>query len=235
MNKEQFVSCCRDIGVEIDDDKLSMLDKFYNLLISWNEKINLTTIVEEKDVYLKHFYDSLTLYNVKKLDSYNYKLCDVGSGAGFPGIVLKIVFPNLDIVLVDSLMKRVNYLNDVIKELNLYNIVAVHSRMEDFSKVHEEEFDIITARAVGSVSYLSEMSSRALKVGGEIILMRGEVKKEEYNLDNMMKCLSLNLSCVKSFNLPFENSKRALVVFKKNSSTQSKYPRDNAKMKKNPL
>ena len=235
MNKEQFVSCCRNIGIEIDDDKLNLLDKFYNLLISWNEKINLTTIVEKQDVYLKHFYDSLTLYDVKKLDSSNYKLCDVGSGAGCPGIVLKIVFPNLDIVLVDSLMKRVNYLNEVIKDLNLSNIVAIHGRMEEFSRVHEEEFDIITARAVGSISYLSEICSRALKVNGELILMRGEVMDDECNLDNMMKCLSLDLSCINKFNLPFENSKRSLVVFKKLASTQLKYPRDNAKMKKNPL
>ena len=163
MNKEQFVLEVRNLGIEVTEKKLKKLDEFYNLLILWNEKINLTTITAIQDVYLKHFYDSLTLFRVCDLTK-DINICDVGSGAGFPGIVLKIFFPNLKITLVDSLNKRVNYLNTIIKELGLVNIEAVHSRMEDFSKVNEEKYDIITARAVANLSVLSEISEKALKI-----------------------------------------------------------------------
>ena len=165
MNKEQFVLEVRSLGIEVTEKKLKKLDEFYNLLILWNEKINLTTITAIQDVYLKHFYDSLTLFRVCDLTK-DINICDVGSGAGFPGIVLKIFFPNLKITLVDSLNKRVNYLNTIIKELGLVNIEAVHSRMEDFSKVNEEKYDIITARAVANLSVLSEISVKALKIQG---------------------------------------------------------------------
>ena len=125
MNKEQFVLEVEKLGIKIDDDKLLKLEKFYDLLIDWNNKINLTTIVEKEDVYLKHFYDSLTLFREIDLTT-DLTLCDVGSGAGFPGIVLKIFFSNLKITLVDSLNKRVIYLNEIIKELKLEDIIAVH-------------------------------------------------------------------------------------------------------------
>ena len=114
MDKEEFLQKLTELNIKYDDEILAKLDEFYNLLIEWNEKINLTTIIEKKEVYLKHFYDSLTLTKVVNLNG-NIKLCDVGSGAGFPGIVLKIFFKDLDIVLVDSLQKRINYLNNVIK------------------------------------------------------------------------------------------------------------------------
>ena len=114
MNREEFILEVEKLGISVDEEKLLKLEKFYNLLIDWNNKINLTTIVEKDAVYLKHFYDSLTLFKEVDLNS-SIKLCDVGSGAGFPGIVLKIFFPNLDIILVDSLNKRVNYLNEIIK------------------------------------------------------------------------------------------------------------------------
>ena len=153
MNKELFISEIEKIGIEVTSEKLEKLELFYKLLIEWNEKINLTTITEEESVYLKHFYDSLTLYRDVDLNK-SIKICDVGSGAGFPGIVLKIFFPNIDITLIDSLNKRVIYLNDIIDKLGLSGICAIHSRMEDFSKNHEEEFDFITARAVSQLPIL---------------------------------------------------------------------------------
>ena len=131
MNKEEFLEELAKIGIKPTEEQLSQLDKFYHLMLEWNEKINLTRITAEKEVYLKHFYDSLTLNKVIDLKNVN-TLCDVGTGAGFPGVVLKIVFPNLRITLIDSLLKRVNYLNEIIKELKLQDIEAIHSRGEDY-------------------------------------------------------------------------------------------------------
>ena len=127
MNKDMFIEECKKINIDLNNEQLEKLDKFYHLMLEWNEKINLTRITEEKEVYLKHFYDSLTLNKVVKLKDVK-TLCDVGTGAGFPGIVLKIVFPNIKITLIDSLQKRVNYLNNIIEELELSNIEAIHTR-----------------------------------------------------------------------------------------------------------
>ena len=234
MNKEEFILEVNKLGINLDEGKLNKLDKFYNLLIEWNEKINLTTITNKEDVYLKHFYDSLTLYKDVDLNK-NIKLCDVGSGAGFPGIVLKIVFPNLEIVLVDSLNKRVNYLNEIIKELDLDKIYAVHSRMEDFSKEHNEEFDIITARAVANVKVLSEISVRALKINGRLVFMKANIDEEISKIDNMMKELKLNDMKINKFTLPKENSNRCLLSFNKYDKTPNKYPRNIDKIKNNSL
>ena len=133
MNKEVFLEELKKINIELTEEQLKKLDQFYHFMLEWNEKINLTRITEEEDVYLKHFYDSLTLNKV--VDLKNTKtLCDIGTGAGFPGIVLKIVFPNLKVTLIDSLNKRVNYLNEVIKKLKLKDIVAVHSRGEELTE-----------------------------------------------------------------------------------------------------
>lgn len=234
MNKEQFVLEVRNLGIEVTEKKLKKLDEFYNLLILWNEKINLTTITAIQDVYLKHFYDSLTLFRVCDLTK-DINICDVGSGAGFPGIVLKIFFPNLKITLVDSLNKRVNYLNTIIKELGLVNIEAVHSRMEDFSKVNEEKYDIITARAVANLSVLSEISVKALKIQGKLIFMKALCDDELEMVLPKLSILGLKFNKVDKFLLPIEESNRSLIVFEKIKTTPNKYPRNIDKIKKNPL
>ncbi len=234
MNKELFIEEVSKLEIELDDEKLSKLEEFYNLIIEWNEKINLTAITNKEDVYLKHFYDSLTLYKEVDLNKC-IKLCDVGTGAGFPGIVLKIVFPELKITLIDSLQKRVNYLNEVISILGLKNIEAYHYRMEDYSRENPEKFDIITARAVANTKLLCEISVRSLKVGGRIVLMKANVDEELDNIDNMLKELSLEKPTVNKFMLPVENSNRALVSFKKLDKTKDKYPRNIDKIKKNSL
>ncbi len=234
MNKEQFVLEVRNLGIEVTEKKLKKLDEFYNLLILWNEKINLTTITAIQDVYLKHFYDSLTLFRVCDLTK-DINICDVGSGAGFPGIVLKIFFPNLKITLVDSLNKRVNYLNTIIKELGLVNIEAVHSRMEDFSKVNEEKYDIITARAVANLSVLSEISVKALKIQGKLVFMKALCDDELEMVLPKLSILGLKFNKVDKFLLPIEESNRSLIVFEKIKTTPNKYPRNIDKIKKNPL
>ena len=234
MNKEQFVLEVRNLGIEVTEKKLKKLDEFYNLLILWNEKINLTTITAIQDVYLKHFYDSLTLFRVCDLTK-DINICDVGSGAGFPGIVLKIFFPNLKITLVDSLNKRVNYLNTIIKELGLVNIEAVHSRMEDFSKVNEEKYDIITARAVANLSVLSEISVKALKIQGKLVFMKALCDDELEMVLPKLSILGLKFNKVDKFLLPIEESNRSLIVFEKIKTAPNKYPRNIDKIKKNPL
>ena len=234
MNKEIFINELEKLKIEVTEDKLDKLDKFYKLLLEWNEKINLTTIVSCEEVYLKHFYDSLTLIKAVNLND-NLALCDVGSGAGFPGIVLKIFFPNLSITLIDSLNKRVIYLNDVIKKLNLNNIKAIHSRMEDYAKENEEKFDIITARAVANIRILSEISVGALKLEGNLVFMKANCDEELENIENLLEKLSLSLIDVKKFKLPIENSNRSLVIFKKKKHTSRKFPRTIDKIKRNPL
>ena len=154
MNKEEFIKEVEKLNIKVTDEKLDKLDKYYELLIQWNQKINLTSITKKEEVYLKHFYDSLTLIKAYDLNQ-NIKILDVGTGAGFPGIVLKIFFDNIDITLLDALNKRVDFLNIVIDELNLKNIRAIHQRAEIFAKENREVFDLVTSRAVAKLNILN--------------------------------------------------------------------------------
>ena len=224
MNREEFIEEVKKLNIEVTDEKLELLEKFYNLLVEWNEKINLTTIVEKDKVYLKHFYDSLTL--TKEIDfTKDITLCDVGSGAGFPGIVIKIFFPNVKITLIDSLQKRVNYLNEVIKELNLKDINAEHFRMEDYSRLHEEEFDYITARAVANIGIISEISVRAVKLNGHMVFMKANCDDELDIFLAYCQKLGLKLENTNEFQLPYEYSNRTLVNLVKTNHTNNLYPR----------
>lgn len=231
MNKEEFVLELKKIGIEITDEQLVLLDKYYHLLIEWNEKINLTRITDEKDVYLKHFYDSLTLYRVINLNS-DLSLCDVGTGAGFPGIVLKIVFPTLRVTLVDALLKRVNFLKLVINELGLKDIEVYHDRAESFARVNREKFDIVTSRAVANLRVLSEVSIPMVKVDGYFIPMKGLFDDELNEARDILKKLNSKVICVDSFTLPVENSQRSLIKIQKSVKTEHKYPRNFDKIKK---
>ncbi len=230
MNKETFILEVEKLGIEVTPDKLEKIDQFYQLLIEWNQKINLTTIIEEESVYLKHFYDSLTLFRDYDLNQ-NIKLCDVGSGAGFPGIILKIFFPNLEVTLIDSLNKRIVYLNDVITKLDLKNIEAVHARMEEYSRMHEEEFDIITARAVASLTILSEICVRSLKIDGYLLFMKGNCDEELDNAKTNFSNLSLKIINIDKFLLPIEKSNRTIIKMQKTNKTDKKYPRRFDKIK----
>ena len=209
MTKEEFINELEKLGISLTNKQLNQLEKFYELLVEWNNKINLTRIIEKKDVYLKHFYDSLTIARVIDLNKVN-TLCDVGTGAGFPGIVLKIVYPNLDIVLVDSLQKRVNYLNEVIKELELNNIKAIHIRGEDY----KETFDVVTSRAVANIEKLTKYTMHLLNKKGVLIALKGNID-EELN-DEVKNKLSkkYKIEKIDKFNLPIENSNRSIVVLK---------------------
>ena len=151
MNKEELINELKKINISITKEQLYLIDEFYNLLIEWNKKINLTRITQKEDFYLKHVYDSLTINKVIDLNNIN-TLCDIGTGAGFPGIILKIIYPNLDITLIDSQNKKIIYLNDIIKKLKLEKIKAIHIRGEQ----HKEKYDIITSRAVANINKLTD-------------------------------------------------------------------------------
>ncbi len=209
MNKEEFIAEVQKLGITLTKEQLEQLENFYEILIEENKKINLTRITDKKDVYLKHFYDSLTI--VKEINLNNIEtLCDVGSGAGFPGIVLKIVYPNLKITLLDSLLKRVKYLNDTIKKLNLKNIVAIHTRSEDY----QEKFDLVTARAVANLSKLLGFTMHLVKKEGLMIAMKANIDEEIKNINNDLKKYNCKILKINKFTLPKENSNRALITIK---------------------
>ena len=209
MNKEIFIQELKKLNIKITEEQLNKLELFYDLLIKWNDLINLTRITKKEDVYLKHFYDSLTLTKVVNLNNIN-TLCDVGTGAGFPGIVLKILYPNLKITLIDSLQKRVNYLNEIIKELKLDNIKAIHIRGEDY----HEKFDLVTSRAVANIEKLVNYTMHLVDKKGLFIAMKGDISKElteevKEKIEKKYKIIEIN-----EFLLPIEDSKRRLLVMK---------------------
>ena len=209
MTKEEFLLELEKLGITLTSYQQEQLKKFYHLLISWNEKINLTRITSENEVYLKHFYDSLTITKVIDLNKVN-TLCDVGTGAGFPGIVLKIVYPNLKITLVDALEKRVNYLNEIIKELDLSDIVAIHSRGEDL----KEKYDIVTARAVANITKLLNYTMHLVEENGVFIAMKGNITEELTPAVQKAISKKYSIEKIEEFYLPYENSQRSLVVIK---------------------
>ena len=209
MNKEVFLEELKKINIEPTEEQLKQLDKFYHLMIEWNEKINLTRITEEQDVYLKHFYDSLTLNKVVDLKKVN-TLCDVGTGAGFPGIVLKIVFPNLKVTLIDSLQKRVNYLNEVIKELELKDIKAEHARGEEY----KGQFDVVTSRAVANIEKLVGFTMHLVSKDGIFVAMKGNIEEELTEEVERKLNKKYNIIKVERFSLPIENSKRSFIIMK---------------------
>ena len=233
MTQNKFIEEVKKLGIEVTDRKLEQLEKYYELLIEYNKVMNLTGITKKEDVYLKHFYDSLTISKIINLNN-EKSLCDLGSGAGFPGIVLKIFYPNLDIVLIDSLNKRINFLNKVIEELELKNIAAVHSRIEDYSKENNEKFDIVTARAVAPLNILLELGIKLVKIEKYFIAMKGNLENEA-NFENAINKLNCKLENILKFTLPIEKSNRSLIKIIKKNSTPKIFPRKYNEIKKKPL
>ncbi len=213
MNKKEFIIELEKIGVSIDENQLNQLDEYYHLLVEWNEKINLTRIIEEKDVYLKHFYDSITLFKAIDLNKVD-TLCDIGTGAGFPGLVIKIMFPNIKITLVDSLLKRINFLNIVIDKLGLKDIVAIHSRAEDLIK-SKVKFEVVTSRAVANLRVLYNYALPMVRKNGYFIPLKANCDEEISSSNDLLKKYNCKMMDIIKFNLPIENSNRTLVIVKK--------------------
>ena len=234
MKIDEFIESLRKLNIDITSRQLEQLEEYYNLLVEWNEKINLTRITLKDDVYLKHFYDSATIVKVIDLNKIN-NFCDFGTGAGFPGIVIKILFPSLNVTLVDSLNKRINFLNIVIEKLKLEKIVAIHSRIEDFARTHREKFDLVTARAVASLPVLLEYATGIIKKDKYFIAMKASIDEELEQSINAQKILKIKLIDKNSFLLPKENSVRNILIFQKQERTNLKYPRNPSEIKKKPL
>ena len=233
MIENEFIKYIEKLGVICDDDKLNKLKKYYEMLVEYNKVMNLTGITEKKQVYLKHFYDSMTIVRAINLNNYN-TLCDIGTGAGFPGLVIKIFYPHLKVVLVDSLNKRINFLSDVIKELGLTDIETVHARIEDYAHNNKDKFDIVTARAVAPLNILLEYAIPITKVSSYFIAMKGKIE-DVTTYNNALKVLNSEVKEIKEFKLPIENSDRTIYKIIKISKTNGKYPRKPSEIKKNVL
>ena len=233
MNKEQFITELKKINIDISIDTLSKLDEYYHILVEENSKYNLTAITEELQVYLKHFYDSLCIVKIIDLD--NQYILDIGTGAGFPGLVLKIVFPNLRIDLMDSTSKKCMFLQKVIDKLNLKDINVINARAEEYAKLNREKYDIVTSRAVAPLKHLLEYSVPLLKVNGHFISLKSNLDEELTNIDNYYQKLNLKNEKIIKYELPFEYSLRTLYKVTKNKMTPLIYPRIYSQIKKKNL
>ena len=233
---ERLRELCKDIDVQLDDIALERFEKYMNLVIEWNEKINLTAITDRQEFIVKHFYDSISLLSCADIKK-GAKVIDVGTGAGFPGIPLKIVRPDIQLTLLDSLNKRIVFISDVVMPGIGLNAEAVHGRAEDFSKQakYREKYDFAVSRAVANLSALSEYCIPFVKKGGEFISMKGpDVHEELSSAQNAVQVLGGEVSEVKNLTLPY-NSGRSIVIIKKVKNTPEKYPRRGVKINKNPL
>ena len=234
MNENNFIEELAKLGITISKEALDQLNKYYQFLITYNEQVNLTAITEKEEVYLKHFYDSATLLKVLEIDL-TKKYLDVGSGAGFPGMVVKILRPEIAITFVDSNHKKTDFLKQLVKELNLENVTIVTDRVEDYAKNNKESFDFVFARAVASMPILTEICLPLVKVGGNFIALKGKVEKELEDSKATVKILNGEIKAIESFNLLPDDYQRTLVVISKINKTPSGYPRHYSQIKKKPL
>ncbi|WP_273123508.1 16S rRNA (guanine(527)-N(7))-methyltransferase RsmG [Metabacillus sp. HB246100] len=237
MDIALFQSSLAEKGISLSPKQMDQFDLYYRLLVEWNEKMNLTSITDEKEVYLKHFYDSISAafyFDFSK----PYSLCDVGAGAGFPSIPIKICFPELKVSIVDSLQKRITFLTELTKQLGLENVHLHHDRAETFGQTSEfrESYDLVTARAVARLSVLSELCLPLVKKDGFFIAMKGAAAQDE--LESGKKALQVlggKLQQTHSFELPIENSERTIFIVEKQKNTPKKYPRKPGTPNKLPL
>ncbi|MGY3767050.1 16S rRNA (guanine(527)-N(7))-methyltransferase RsmG [Vagococcus vulneris] len=225
-------------GIELTDTQMNQFDTYFNMLVEWNEKINLTAITDLEGVYLKHFYDSITLAFVEDFENKEYHLCDVGSGAGFPSIPLKIVFPNLNISIVDSLNKRIKFLEELTANLNLDGVHLYHDRAETFGQnpKFRAQFDFVTARAVARLTVLNELCLPLVKKGGHFLALKAAKSDEELNeAKKSIALLGGKFIDEKSVALPFTDDKRFIIDIQKVKETPNKYPRKPGTPNKKPL
>lgn len=234
MNIETFIQQLKAFNIEITPKQLEQFEKYYELLVEWNEKMNLTNITKKEDVYLKHFYDSLTLAFYHPLN--NESICDIGAGAGFPSIPLKILFPNIKVTIVDSLNKRITFLNYLVQVLDLKGVEAVAARAEEYAIDHRESFDIVSARAVARLNILDELCLPLCKIGGYFITLKGAQGEQELaECQNGIKKLGGQVKNIQKFTLPNHDDQRINIYIHKTSATPQQYPRMFAKIKKSPL
>ena len=233
MTKEEFIIALNNINIHLTKEAEDALEIYASFLLEYNEHTNLTAIKTMSDIYLKHFYDSLTIS--KLVDFNNGKLLDVGTGAGFPGMVLAVCFPNLQVDLLDSNNKKIKFLEELIKKLNLTNVQTVYSRAEDYTRVNREKYDYVTSRAVADLRVLLELNIPSLKINGEFLVMKGNIDEELKLSQNAIKKLFCTITKKEEFTLPFNSGTRNIMIIKKTKETPAIYPRNYDKIKKRPL
>lgn len=240
-------SSCQDVNLTLDETKFNSFITYMKLLQQWNEKINLTSIIEDEQIIKKHFIDSIKIFRFKEItngilgngnNKKRKRIIDIGTGAGFPGIPMKIMVPELDIVLLDSLNKRINFLNETINCLNLKEINAIHGRAEDFARdnFYRHNFDFAVSRAVANLAVLSEFSLSYVKVGGYFIAMKGpSVEEEIINSKRAIELLGGRIEEIIKVDIEDTDLKHNIVVVKKLKATSNLYPRKAGLITKNPL
>ena len=232
FHKDDFFQTVKSYGIELSTQQLQQFETYANMLVEWNQKMNLTAITDIDEIYEKHFLDSiLPSFDVELKGSF----CDVGAGAGFPSIPLKIVYPELEVTIVETLGKRITFLDALCKALDLHGMNLVHARAEDYAKEHRESFDVVSARAVANLTMLSELCIPLVKKDGIFLSLKGANASDE--LSSAQKAIEL-LGCCKEASFEKElsdGSKRVNFVFRKVKNTPKKYPRAFAQIKKNPL
>ncbi|MCI9381604.1 MAG: 16S rRNA (guanine(527)-N(7))-methyltransferase RsmG [Dorea sp.] len=225
------------LHITLSGMQLDQFDKFYDLLVEWNKVMNLTGITEYQDVVEKHFLDSLSIVKIIDMNQIEYAI-DIGTGAGFPGIPLKIAFPDINIVLLDSLNKRIKFLDHIIEELKLDGIRTIHGRAEDYAREagYREKFDLCVSRAVANLTSLSEYCLPYVRVGGRFVSYKsGDIEQEISESERAIKILGGKVYQVEKFNLPGTEIQRSFVMIKKMKNTQNKYPRKAGMPTKEPL
>lgn len=237
MKPETFYSLLDQQNINLTDQQKFQFERYFELLVEWNEKINLTAITEKEEVYLKHFYDSIAPILQGLIENQEIKLLDIGAGAGFPSLPMKILYPQLDVTIIDSLNKRINFLQLLAEELDLEGVHFYHGRAEDFAqdKHFRAQFDIVTARAVARMQVLSELTIPYLKVGGKLLALKASNAPEE--LTEAKNALNLLFSKVEdniSYTLP-NGDPRYITIVEKKKETPNKYPRKPGMPNKRPL
>ncbi|WP_334333154.1 16S rRNA (guanine(527)-N(7))-methyltransferase RsmG [Companilactobacillus sp. HBUAS59544] len=239
MKPEEFFKALAQKGIELSDVQKEQFATYFHELVETNKVMNLTSITQEDQVYLKHFYDSIVLGFVdEKILNQELTLCDVGSGAGFPSLPLKIINPKLKITIVDSLNKRIKFLDSLVKKLNLDDVTLVHGRAEEVGKNSQfrESFDVVTARAVAAMNVLTEFCLPLAKVGGQFVAMKSEKAPEEVqNAEFAIKTLGGKITQQESVELPNAAGVRNFIFVEKISKTPKKYPRKPGTPAKKPL
>ncbi|MCK9235868.1 MAG: 16S rRNA (guanine(527)-N(7))-methyltransferase RsmG [Acholeplasmataceae bacterium] len=224
-----------NLGLEIAENQLKQFVLYFDFLIEYNQSVNLTSITEKEEVFYKHFYDSLTI--VKSVDLNQIKsLCDLGAGAGFPSIPIKIIYPHLDIFIIDSLGKRITFLKKLTSILSLSNVQLFNDRIEKHASKHREQYDLVTARALGKLPLIMELGFPLLKVGGQFIAYKSnQFEKELYDSTNALKLLHGTILKTDHFSLPNHLGERTLIVIEKTRKTNILYPRKFSDIKKRSL
>ena len=234
MTRDEFYGLLTDRGCVLTDVQKNQFQRFFELLVEWNERMNLTGITDESEVYAKHFYDSLDPF-LETDFAITKTVCDVGTGAGFPGMPLAIAFPQLKLDLIDSLGKRIDFLNFCIGELGLENVKAYHVRAEDFAEKKRESFDLVTSRAVARLNILAELCAPLVRVGGSFITLKGPAGHEEI-LEAKNGPAKLGLAHKKSVDVALDDiGTRVNIYYEKAGATPKKYPRAFGQIKKKPL